>query len=200
MGLIKATADAISGVLADSWREYFYCDALDDETLVAKGLVRLNKSRGSNTKASDNLISNGSIIAVNEGQCMLIVDQGEVVEVCAQPGEYRYDASTEPSIFYGDLSQSVQDTLKQVGRRFSFGGVTGKDQRVYFFNIKEIVSNRFGTATPIPFRVVDSNIGLDMDISLRCNGAYSFQIVDPLLFYQNVCGNVKSTFTRSMIA
>lgn len=198
MGLIKAAKDAISGLLADQWREYFYCDSLSNDILVVKGTKRMN-GRGSN-RGSDNIISDGSIVAVNEGQCMIIVDQGQVVEFCADAGEFVYDASTEPSLFSGNLGEGIKNTFAAVGKRFTFGGSAGKDQRVYYFNIKENMSNLFGTATPIPFRVVDANIGLDVDISIRCNGEYSFRIMDPLLFYKNVCGNVADCYQKSQMA
>lgn len=194
MGLIKAGIGALGGALADQWKEFFYADALEAGVLVTKGTKRIS-GRSSNTKASDNIISNGSGIAVADGQCMMIVEQGKVVEVCAEPGEYTYDKSTEPSIFAGSLGQSIIDTFKTIGKRFTYGGDTGKDQRVYYFNTKEIMDNKFGTPTPIPFRVVDSNIGLDIDVSVRCSGVYSFVIENPLLFYTNVCGNVEREYT-----
>ncbi len=199
MGLIKAAKDAIGSMLADQWREYFYCDSLSNDILVVKGQKRVNSGRNSN-KGSDNIITDGSIIAVNEGQCMIIVDQGQIVEFCADAGEFVYDNSTEPSLFSGELSETIMNTFKVVGKRFTFGGNTGKDQRVYYFNIKEIMSNLFGTAVPIPFRVVDANIGLDVDISIRCNGEYSFRICDPLLFYKNVCGNVSGRYEKAQMA
>lgn len=198
MGLLKAGAGALNSVLADQWREYFYCDSLRPEVLVKKGQKRVS-GRGSNTKGSENIISNGSIVAVNEGQCMLIVDQGKITEVCAEAGKFVYDTSTEPSIFYGSLGENIKKTFQQIGKRFTMGGDTGKDQRVYFFNTKEIVGNKYGTANPVPFRVVDRNIGLDVDISIRCNGEYSYKIVDPLLFYTNVCGNVSQEYVRGEI-
>ena len=198
MGLIKAGAGALGSTLADQWKEFFYCDAIDKDPLVVKGVKRVS-SRSSNTKGSDNIISNGSGIAVADGQCMIIVEQGKIVEVCAEPGQFTYDTSTEPSIFAGSLGQSILDTFKLIGKRFTFGGDTGKDQRVYYFNTKEIVDNKFGTANPIPFRVVDSNIGLDLDTSVRCNGVYSYKLTNPLLFYTNVCGNVEQDYSREEI-
>lgn len=198
MGLIKAGTGAVGGVLADQWKEYFYCDSIDVDVLAVKGQKKVS-GRSSNVKASDNIISNGSVIAVNDGQCMMIVDQGKVVELSAEPGEFIYDSSTEPSIFEGPLGKSILNTFKTIGRRFAFGGDTGKDQRVYYFNIKEIVENKFGTANPIPFRVVDRNIGLDIDVSVRCNGLFSYKISDPMLFYTNVCGNIEHNYTRSEI-
>ena len=185
MGLIKAGVGSLGGTLADQWKEFFYCDALSPEVLAVKGQKRVS-GRSSNTRGSDNIISNGSVIAVADGQCMMIVEQGKVVEFCAEPGQFVFDASTEPSIFTGSFGKSLLDTFKTVGRRFTFGGDTGKDQRVYYFNTKEIVDNKFGTATPIPFRVVDRNIGLDIDVSVRCNGVYSYKISDPMLFYTHV--------------
>ena len=198
MGLLKAGIGALSGVLADQWREYFYCEAIDKSIIVVKGEKRVG-GRSSNTKGSDNIISNGSIIAVADGQCMIIVEQGKVVDLCAEPGEFVYDTSTEPSIFYGSLGENIKNTFKILGRRFTFGGDTAKDQRVYYFNTKELIDNKFGTATPIPFRVVDRNIGLDIDVSVRCSGVYSYKVADPILFYTNVCGNVANSYPRSEI-
>ena len=198
MGLIKALSGAVGGTLADQWKEFFYCDALSSDTLMIKGEKRAS-GRSSNTKGNDNIISNGSGIAVADGQCMMIVEQGKIVEVCAEPGEYTYDKSTEPSIFTGPLGKGIIDTFKTIGKRFTYGGDTGKDQRVYYFNTKELIDNKFGTPNPIPFRVVDANIGLDIDVSVRCSGVYSYKIADPLLFYTNVCGNVEREYTRDTI-
>lgn len=195
MGLLRAGIGSVSGVLADQWKEFFYCDAIENDTLVLKGKKRVGKN-SSNRKGDENVISNGSVIAVADGQCMIIVDQGKVVEVCAEPGEFVYDTSTEPSIFTGSLQESLKATFANIGKRFTFGGEAGKDQRIYYFNTREIRDNRFGTPTPIPFRVVDRNIGLDIDVSVRCNGLYSYQIENPILFYTNVCGNVAQEFTR----
>ena len=198
MGLIKAGVGALGGVLADQWKEFFYCDAIAKDVMVVKGQKRIS-GRSSNTRGNDNIISNGSGIAVADGQCMIIVEQGKVVEVCAEPGEFTYDTSTEPSIFTGRLGDSIKETFKVIGKRFTYGGHTGKDQRVYYFNTKELPDNKFGTPNPVPFRVVDRNIGLDIDISVRCNGIYSYRIADPLLFYTHVCGNVESEYNRSEI-
>ncbi len=198
MGLIKAAFGAIGGTLADQWKEYIYCDSLPNDVLVVKGSKRTSK-RSSNTKGSENIITNGSGIVVSDGQCMIIVDQGRIVEICAEPGEYTYDMSSEPSIFSGGLGTGIKETFKTIGKRFAYGGDTGNDQRVYYFNTKELVDNKFGTPNPVPFRVVDQNIGLDIDISIRCNGVYSYKIADPLLFYTNVCGNVNRAYTREDI-
>lgn len=196
MGLIKAGLGAIGGTLADQWKEFFYCESMPKEVLVTKGQKRVG-GRSSNTKGNDNIISNGSGIAVADGQCMIIVEQGKIVEVCAEPGEFTYDSSSEPSIFSGNLSEGIEKTFATIGKRFAYGGDTGKDQRVYYFNTKELMDNKFGTPSPIPFRVVDSKIGLDVDVSVRCSGVFSYKIADPLLFYANVCGNVEREYTRA---
>ena len=198
MGLIKAALGSAGGVLADQWKEYFYCESMPADVLVTKAHKKVS-GRSSNKHGSENIISNGSVIAVNDGQCMLIVEQGKVVDVCAEPGEYTYDTSSEPSIFCGGLGAGVKAAFQQVGKRFTFGGEPPKDQRVYFVNTKELVGNKYGTPNPVPFRVVDMNIGLDMDITIRCFGEYSYQIANPVLFYTNVCGNVEQDYTREEI-
>ena len=199
MGLIKAVLGAAGGVLADQWKEYFYCEAIPETVLAVKGQKRVS-ARSSNTKGSDNIISNGSIIAVADGQCMLIVEQGKVVDLCAEPGEYQYDMSTEPSLFAGgSLAQNIKDVFLNIGKRFTFGGEAPKDQRVYYFNTKELIGNKYGTPSPVPFRVVDQRAGIDIDIAIRCFGEYSYRITNPMLFYVNVCGNVTSAYTRDTL-
>ena len=198
MGLISAALGAVSGNLADQWKEYFYCESLPPDVLVTKGQKRTG-GRSSNTKGTDNIISKGSVIAVADGQCMIIVDQGKVTELCAEPGEFVYDSSTSPSIFAGKLGESIKETFKDIGRRIAFGGEPPKDQRVYYVNTKEIIGNKYGTASPVPFRVVDQRARIDMDISIKCFGEYSYHICDPILFYTNVCSNVSSDYKREQI-
>ncbi len=198
MGLIKAALGAAGGVMADQWKEYFYCESIPENVMAVKGLHRVS-GRSSNYKGSENIISNGSVIAVADGQCMIIVDQGKVTELCAEPGEFVYDASTEPSIFSGELGTSILDTFKNIGKRFTFGGEPPKDQRVYYFNTKELIGNKYGTPSPVPFRVVDQRAGIDIDIAIRCFGEYSYRICDPILFYTNVCGNVGEDYTRDRL-
>ena len=198
MGLIQAALSSAGSVLADQWKEYFYCDSLSENILVVKGQKRTS-SRSSNTKGSDNVISNGSVIAVADGQCMIIVDQGKVVEICAEPGEFKYDSGTEPSVFTGKLSESILQSFAALGKRFTYGGDTGTDQRVYYFNTKELIGNKYGTPNPVPFRVVDEDSGFKTTVSIRCFGEYSYRVCDPILFYKNVCGNVTDAYTRSKI-
>ena len=199
MGLIKAAMGAAGGVLADQWKEYFYCEAIPADVLAVKGRKKAT-GRSSNTRGDDNIISNGSLIAIADGQCMLIVEQGKVVDVCAEPGEYTYDMSTEPSIFCGSLGESVRSVFANIGKRFTFGGEAPKDQRVYYFNTKELTGNKYGTASPVPFRVVDQRAGIDIDIGIKCFGEYSIRLSNPLLFYTNVCGNVSEDYRTENIA
>ena len=198
MGLINAALGAAGGVMADQWKEYFYCEAIPENVMAVKGLHRVS-GRSTNYKGSENVITNGSVVAVADGQCMIIVDQGKVTELCAEPGEFVYDSSTEPSIFSGQLGTSIADTFKNIGKRFTFGGEPPKDQRVYYFNTKELIGNKYGTPSPVPFRVVDQRAGIDIDIAIRCFGEYSYRICDPILFYTNVCGNVGEDYTRDRL-
>ena len=195
MGLIKAALGSVGGVLADQWKEFFYCESIPANVLVTKGQKRTG-NRSSNTKGEENIISNGSVIAIADGQALIIVEQGKVVDICAEPGEYTYDMSTEPSIFAGDLGESIKQSFAAIGKRFTFGGDTGKDQRIYYFNTKELIGNKYGTPSSVPFRVVDERAGIDIDINIRCFGEYSYHICDPILFYTNVSGNVTSEYTR----
>ena len=188
MGLIKAGLGSLGGVLADQWKEYFVCDAMPKEVLARKG-EKKTSGRSSNTKGSDNVISDGSGLVVADGQCAIITDQGRVAEICAEPGEYTYRSMTEPSLFTGKLGEGIKNTFKNIGKRFTYGGEPPKDQRVYYFNTKEMMENLFGTPNPVPFRVVDSKVGIDLDVGIRCSGMYSYKIADPILFYTNVCGN-----------
>lgn len=197
MGLIQAALSAAGSSLRDTWKEYFYCESMPANVMVSKGL---KKTSGlSSNHGNDNIITDGSVIAVADGQCMVIIEQGKVVDVCAEPGEYKYDNKSEPSIFVGNLGDSVKAVFSQIGKRFTFGGQPAEDQRIYYFNTKELTGMKYGTANPVPFRVVDKNVGLDIDISVKCFGEYSIKITNPILFYTNVCGNVSDAYTTDMI-
>ena len=198
MGLIRAGLNAAGGVLADQWKEFFTCDAMSEGVLALKGR-KSGGRRSINNKGSDNIITSGSVILVADGQCMMIVDQGKIVEFAAEPGEYTYDASSSPSVFNGNFGDSLGKSINEFGKRFTFGAEPSKDQRIYYFNTKEITGNKYGTPSPIPFRVVDNNVGLDMDVRLRCFGVFSYRICDPVLFYKHVCGNISEPYTRSRL-
>ena len=200
MGLIRAGLNAVGGTLASQWKEYFYADALPEDVLATRALKKTKGRFGGSRSEDDNIISNGSVVAVADGQCMMIVDQGRIVDFCAEPGEFVFDEGGEPTIFCGGLSGgNMKAILQTTFERLSYGGQAGRDQRVYYFNTKEIIGNKYGTPTPVPFRVVDEKLGLDVDISIRCFGEYSYRIVNPMLFYTNVCGNVESEYTRDQI-
>jgi len=200
MGLISAAMNAAYSTLASQWKEYFYCDAMPESVLATRALKKTRGVFGGYRVEDENVISQGSVIAVADGQCMMVVDQGKVVDFCAEPGEYVFDINAEPTLLYGEFGLGkIKDVLKAAFDRFSFGGKAGKEQRVYYFNTKEILGNKYGTPGPVPFRVVDQNIGLDIDVSIRCFGEYSYRITNPILFYTNVCGNVEGDYTRDRI-
>lgn len=192
MGLIKAVVGSLAGTISDSWKDYFVCDSLNNETLMVKGTKR-------GYSGSDEVITNGSGIVVNEGQCALVVEEGNILEVAAEPGSYTFDSSMSPSIFDGGI-EALKKTFEDALGRFTYGGDVNKSQRVYYVNTKEIMGNMYGTSTPIPFRVVDKNINLDVDVKVKCNGEYTFKIVDPYTFYKNVAGNKADRFEKSDIA
>ena len=198
MGLLKAAIGSFSGTFADQWKAYFTCDSLSEDILAVKG-VKHGGRRSSNTKGSENVISNGSGIVVADGQCMMIVDGGKVVEFAAEPGEYTFDSSLEPSVFYGGFGKGLLETFKTMGRRFTYGGDEARDQRVYYFNTKELLGNKFGTANPVPFRLMDRRIDLDVDLSVRCAGTYSYRISDPIKFYSSISGNFDGEYKRSAL-
>ncbi|MCF0140500.1 MAG: SPFH domain-containing protein [Mogibacterium sp.] len=199
MGLIRAAVASAGKTLGDQWLEFFAADSIDNDTLMVRGVPQ-KSGASSNKHGHNNVISNGSGLIVADGQCAIIVDQGEVVEICAEPGEYTYDMSSEPSIFKGELSDQVQAAFETMLKRFKYGGDTAKDQRIYYFNTKEILDNKFGTPNPIPFRVVDASIGLDTDVSLRCAGVYSLHVCDPIALYKKIAGNVTSVYKVSDVS
>ncbi len=187
MGLIKAALTAASNTLADEWLEYIYCPRMEDDVLMRKGTP---KKGGSNTKGTDNIITNGSKIVVGEDQFLIVVSDGKIVDFTAEAGRYTFDKGTEPSMFYGGFGKGLIDTFKKFGERFTTGGVPSHEQRAYFVNTRLIKGNKFGTTTPIPFR--DSEFGMTVDI--RCYGEYVMQITDPLAFYHTYGGNIESDY------
>lgn len=187
MGLIKAALTAGSSTLADQWLEYIYCPRMEDNVLMRKGTP---KSGGSNTKGTENIITNGSKIIVGEDQFLIVVSDGKIVDFTAEAGNYTFDQGTEPSMFYGGFGKGLIESFKKFGERFTTGGIAPHDQRVYFVNTRLIKGNKFGTTTPIPFR--DSEFGMTVDI--RCYGEYVMQVTDPLAFYHTYGGNIESDY------
>lgn len=197
MGLIRALAAGASGVARDQWREYFTCDSLSNDVLVAKGQFKTQKRGlfGARNKANEDIITNGSVISVNEGQVALIVCDGKVADFCAEPGYFKWDNSTEPSLFGGNFFRGMVDSFKRIGYRFTFGGDTGSQQRVYYVNVKEILDNKFGTQTPMPY----DDPYYKTALYIRYFGQYSFKITDPLVFFSSIAGNVSSTYTTEQL-
>ena len=193
MGLVRALAAGATTVLSDQWREYFVCDSLDGNVLVRKGEMKTKKRGlfGARNKATEDIVTNGSVIAVNEGQVALMVSDGKIVDFCAEAGYYRWDKTAEPSLFCGDLFRGLVDSFKRVGYRFTFGGDAGSQQRVYYVNTKEILDNKFGTTTPMPY----DDPYYKTALYIRYFGQYTFRIVDPLVFFSSISGNVGSVYT-----
>ena len=190
MGFIKAFAGSVSGELANQWKEFYVCDSLPSQVIIKRASHKVS-GRSANKKADVDDISKGSTVIVNEGQCAILVSQGKILDVAAEPGAYTWNDGTSPSFFSGTISE----VIKKGWERFSYGGENPVQQRVYYVNMKQLLGCRFGTPTPVPFRVVDANIGLDLDTSLRCNGIYSMKVSDPVALYRSVAGNVEDEFT-----
>lgn len=190
MGLIQAFKGSVSGELANQWKELFVSDSMSADTLVKRAEHKVS-GRSSNTKGDADVITKGSAIIVNEGQCALLVDSGKIIDVAAEAGAYEWEENGSASIFAGDFG----DIFKEFGRRFTFGGEKPVQQRVYFVNTKDIVGLKFGTPSPIPFRILDNNVGLDLDTTLKCNGNYSMRVSDPTQLYVSLAGNVKDEYT-----
>ncbi len=191
MGLIRAAFSATGSVFADQWKEYFGVDEMTSDQLVVKG----HKQTKGNNKGGDEIISNGSAIAVGEGQVALIVEDGKIVEFCAEPGRFIWNESSEPSMFCGDFFKGLADSFKKIGERFTFGGDRAKSQRVYYVNTKEIMDNKFGTTTPMVY----DDPYYKTALYIRYFGQYSFRIVDPIVFFSSVAGSVKESYSRETL-
>lgn len=194
MGLVSIAASSMKGALQDIWRDYFYVDSMPDDILVIRASKRTNKKKKNNE--DDNVISNGSIIAVNDGQCAIITLNGTIQEICSQAGEFVYNQSTEPSMLCDGF---IKDTLTSFSTRFKFGGGLPQECRVYYINTKEIFGMHFGTTNPLSFRVVDKRAGIDIDIRLRMAGAFTIKVINPVTLYQNVTGNVIDCYKTEKI-
>lgn len=192
MGLIKAFTGAFRSELADQWKEYFICDSMPQNVLLQKGQKRTHTTKfsSSNTKGSDNIITEGSLLVVNEGQAMLVTEQGKIIDFTCEAGAYTFDSQSEPSLFTGKFSDSLMNSFHTLGKRFTFGGDTGNDQRVYYVNTKEIMGNKYGSSQPMPY----DDPYYKTVLYIRYFGMFSFQITDPLVFYSSIAGNVTDTY------
>ena len=188
MGLIKALSGATTSALGDQFKEFVTCPTIAKNVIIQKGVV--NHGEG-NKNPSEGIISNGSTIAVPQGMAMMIIDNGEIKEFTAEAGTFYYDTSSEPSIFTGGLGKGIIDTFKTIGKRFTYGGQTAKDQRVYFVNLLTITGNKFGS--PQPKKITDEKYGM---LEVTFFGEYAFKVVDPILLVNNVIGaNPEDTVT-----
>lgn len=176
MGIIRATMAAIGGGLADSWQEVLEADNMSDTTVFTRAVaVRKDDKRNRNRKGSADAISNGSIIHVYDNQFMLLVEGGKVVDFTAEPGYYKVDNSTMPSLFAGQFGESIKETFS----RIKYGGVPSSAQKAYFINLQEIKGIKFGTRTPVSY----FDNFYNSELFLRTFGTYSIRITDPLKFY-----------------
>ena len=185
---------SIGSITKDQYLEFFVCDTMQDGVLASRG--RKIDKKGMN-KGNDNIISNGSLIIVNAGQCAITVDNGQITNLAAEPGEYRFESATESSIFYGNLGENLLNSFKELGRRISFGGEIPREQRVYYINTLEVRQNLWGTASTIPFFIHDQVTGFQGDINLMARGEFTFKIADPIRFYNSVASAFSgATYTK----
>ena len=188
MGLIKALTSSTSSTLGDQFKEFITCPNVDKNVLIVRGSVQHGKG---NKNPSDGVITNGSKIVIPQGWAMMLVDNGKVVEFSSEPGDYVYDSSSEPSIFYGGLGKGIIDSIKTLGSRITYGGQTAKDQRVYYVNILTVMGNKFGSAQPK--KITDEKYGI---IEITFFGEYAYRVEDPVALVGNVLGaNAKDVVT-----
>ncbi len=195
MGLISAGIGAVSGTLADQWIDFFTAPAFDELTLVAPGVLReRNNGRGSNTRGSSNIVTDGSRIAVPENTAVIITDGGGIVSVSTEPGYFVFRNDGQPSMFTG--SGFRRSLITQSWERFRFGGAPGQQQLVYFVNLREIRNQKFGTPVALPYKdfsLVPPGSSQAPVLRLKARGQYSVRIVDPIRFFRNFLpSNVRS--------
>ena len=175
MGMIKAVAQAVGSGFADQWLEVYEADDMGEKTVFTSGVLL---RRGQNKKGTENTVSNGSVIHVYDNQFMMLVDGGKVVDYTAEPGYYKVDNSSMPSLFNGEFGE----TLKESFNRIKFGGQTPTAQKVFFINLQEIKGIKFGTRNPINY----FDNFYNAELFLRAHGTYSVKITNPLQFYAEV--------------
>ena len=188
MGLIKALTSSVSSGLGDQFKEFVVCPEIEKNVLIQRGYVQHGEG---NKNPSDGIISDGSAIVVPQGMAMMMIDNGEVKEFCCEPGTYTWDTGSEPSVFTGGFFKGIGETIKTIGKRFTYGGQPAHDQRVYYVNLLVITGNKFGS--PQPKKITDDKYGM---LEVTFFGEYAFQVKDPVLLVQSVIGaNAKDTVT-----
>ena len=188
MGLIRASVGAVSNVVGDQFKEFVTCPAIDRTTLIARGVV--NHGDG-NKNFTEGVITNGSKIVVPQGYAMMIIDNGAIKEFSAEPGEFIWDTSSEPSVFEGGFFKGIAESIKRIGNRITYGGQAAKDQRVYYISLLTMTENKFGS--PNPETISDPVYG---SVEITFNGMYSFKVVDPTVLVANLIGtNPKDVIT-----
>ena len=180
MGLIKALSGATASAFGDQFKEFVTCPSVSKNVLIQRGII--NHGDG-NKNPSEEIISNGSTIVVPQGMAMMIIENGEIKEFTADAGTFYFDTSSEPSIFTGGLGKGIIDTFKTIGKRFTYGGQTAKDQRVYYVNLLTITGNKFGS--PQPRKITDEKYGM---LEVTFFGEYAFRVVDPIMLVNSVIG------------
>jgi len=192
MGIIRAAVSAFGSVVEEQWKELVACDAMGMDTLMCRGYKQISE-RGANTRKDDNVLTNGSLLLVADGQCVIVVSRGKVVDVCAEPGEHVF---IDP-----DRQGGVKGFFRDVGTRIAFGGgdIQPITHRVYYVNTLECMNNVFVTPSPVPFRIRDAHTGLDMDARVLLAGTYSYRVSDPVKLYKTLAGNVSGAYTRDQL-
>ena len=194
MGILEAAGNALGGALADQWLDYFYCDSLDQTLLCVRGRKRVGE-RSANTKGSDDVISDGSVIALSDGQCAIVMEMGKVIDLFTQPGENKFRSKNSGSVFSGGGLGSI---AHQTAYRVGFGGDVPISQRVLYLNMKEIPNIPFSLRRTVLLRDRSGSFELTADVNMA--GVFSFHITDPLLFHQTVCRNAAGTVTVESVS
>ena len=194
MGIIKAAFASADSMARDQYKEYFYCDAIPAD-IIMKRAFKMSSERSDN-KGSDDIVTDGSIIAVADGEYAIVVSNGKVIAEYKESGPHTFTSGDTGSVFSGG---NLGTLGKEFGKRFSFGGDTpGVVHRVYYFNTKEMPGDSFSGAN-IPFRIKDDNTGLDIDCTLSVSGGYTYRVANPKVIYKQMIGNIEGVYRASYL-